>query len=119
MPQIKIKEVFYKDIKIIKTCKNCGVIYRPARGSYHAHIGLCIKCRSTALPRLSYGKWLMLKKAREMTRKLSGIKRETRKNNWNQKHPIRHRIKALESYHRCKDFAGNRKRSHHKKKTAV
>jgi len=39
-------EIFYKDIKIIKCCRICGVEFRPeASNKYRLYLGLCYTCK--------------------------------------------------------------------------
>lgn len=41
----KDKLKFYKDLKLIYFCKECGVEYRPQRFTYKANLHRCWKCR--------------------------------------------------------------------------
>jgi len=116
MPILK-KTKFYKDIKIVKRCKKCGVPFRPARYSYH--LGLCIVCRREFI-KFSRPSW------KESVAKMTPERREEfmekeylRWQKWVNAHIDRRRYLALKSYHQRKYIPSNRARSHHKKKTAV
>lgn len=103
----------YKDIKIIKFCKVCGVEFRPKRYSSQASIGLCIKHRREyykELRRLYGWKTWSPEKKKEVARK--------RYPNWlrwvrkNKKNIERRRATALKSYHRRKNDPKNKARKH-------
>lgn len=100
----------YRDIKLIKFCKVCGVEFRPARYSVAARLGLCIKHRREyqreRAKRYGWHTWSPEKK-----------KESTRKNysvwlNWVKNHPDYRRKLALESYHRRKLDPKNKARKH-------
>lgn len=93
----------YRDIKLIKFCKKCGVEYRPARYTFFAMLGLCWKCR-----RLYYRKWYLEswkpwfaaqpKEKQDQIRKAKLVNLKV----WVMKNKIKRRKQALESYHRNK-----------------
>lgn len=100
---------FWRDIKIIKFCKECGVEFRPARYSYLSALGLCYKHR-----RLYFQK-----ERRAWYKNLSPeAKAKYIKNNyklwkaWVEKHKDKRKQQALASYHRHKLDSKNKARKH-------
>lgn len=101
---------FFRDIKVIKFCKavehgrQCGVAYKPARGSFFARLGYCYVHR-----RKYYKEWYTEKfvpwfdnQSEETKRYYRRIKREIW-DAWVAKYPERRRSIALTSYHKNKD----------------
>ena len=103
------ERAYYKDIKIIKFCKVCGVRYRPARYSHQASLGLCHTHRR--IYKLEeFRKWFK-KLSPEVQKKYRDREYEIWKK-WVLKHMDRRRKMALESYHRRKGEPKNRARKH-------
>lgn len=96
----------YRDIKIVKFCKVCGVEYRPARYSHIGAIGMCWKCRKEAI-RLWQKKWwgnLSEERKKEYKKKRYEMWKK-----WVVKNLERRRKQALKSYHKNKDKHRNRR----------
>lgn len=97
----------YRDIKLIKFCKVCGVEYRPARYSFSAHLGLCHKHR-----RVYYKNWYAnyflpwFKKQPPAVKQKYREKKYASWKKWVEKNIDRRRKQALESYHRRKKLKG-------------
>lgn len=96
---------FYKDVKIIKICKvpECGVEYRPERGSFFAEIGLCHKHRT-----IYYRNWY-INRFLPFFKKLPEAEKERYRKmklavwkKWVERNKDKRRLQALESYHRNK-----------------
>jgi len=110
---------FYKDIKVIKFCKakGCGVEYRPARGSFFSHLGVCHKHR-----RVYYMNWyanIFLPWFKKQTPEVQQKYRDMRYGvwlKWCKKNSGRRRMQALKSYHRRKSDPANKKRKHRRVK---
>src|SRR3990167_9700936 len=91
---------YYRDIKLIRFCKKCGVEYRPSRFSFFARLRLCWKCR-----RPYYAKWykdvfLPWWKAQtpERRQEIKAQRQETWRA-WVEENKGRRRAQALASYH--------------------
>ena len=104
---------FYRDIKLIISCKNCGVEYRPARFSFFASLKLCWKCR-----RIYYRNWYInkflpwfMKQPKEVQDKYRKMRYDAWLK-WVEKNADKRRKQALESYHRRKLDPKNRARKH-------
>lgn len=101
---------FYREIKIIRSCKVCGVEFRPARYSVAANLWLCIKHRREYQREQAklYG-WKSWSPERK---KEEAKKRYPVWLNWVKNHPERRRELALMSYHRRKLDPKNKTRRH-------
>lgn len=95
---------YYKDIKLIRFCKKCGVEYRPPRFSFFAMLRLCWKCR-----RPYYAKWYRTvflpwwkKQTPARQQEIKAQRQETWRV-WVDRNKNHRRAQALASYHRNKD----------------
>jgi len=111
---------FYKDVKVIKFCKFCGVSFRPQRGSFFSSLGLCHKHR-----RVYYRNWYInkflpffAKLTPEQQQKYRDMRYATWKK-WVSNNVERRRLQALESYHRNKDKPQNKARRHRRTHSPV
>ena len=99
-----MSKFFYRDIKIVKFCKICQVVYHPARYSFFAELGLCYVHR-----KIYYTKWYVnsflpwfKKQTPEAQKKYRDMKYNFWKK-WVEKNLNRRRVQALKSYHLNKD----------------
>jgi hypothetical protein len=104
------REKLFKDIKVIKRCKNCGVVFRPRRDVYHK---LCRTCRRK-VNYLNNKAWY--ERLSPEKKAIYWEKKYEQRRQWEKKNPMRRRVLALESYHRCKMKESNRKRKHRRTK---
>ena len=101
---------FYKDIKLIKLCKACGVEFRPLRYSFFAHLGLCHKHRKVWY-RNWYINWFLpwfKKQSPEVQQRYRDMRYGVWKK-WVENNKDRRRLQALVSYHKNKDKHRDRK----------
>jgi len=101
---------FYRDIKIIKFCKQCGVAYKPARWSFFAMLGLCWVCRRPYYQRWYRDSWLPYfnRQTPERQEEIKAQKIAAWKV-WVKRNLKKRQRQALESYHRHKDEHRGRK----------
>jgi len=94
---------FYKDIKLIRFCKKCGVEYRPPRFSFFASLRLCWVCR-----RPYYEKWYKERFLPYWNRQTPERKKEIKAQKhvvwlkWVEVNKEKRRAQALLSYHKNK-----------------
>ena len=104
---------YYRDVKLIKFCKKCGVEYRPPRFTFFAMFGLCWKCRRPYYKKFYNEVWKpwFAKQTPEMRAKIKG-KRYLVWKIWVTKNEIKRRQQALASYHKNKEkYRGRRHRA--------
>ena len=94
------QQPWYRTVKIIKYCKQCGVSFRPKRGSVGAQLGRCWNCRGKFLKEYqkthTWHTWSPEKKQRVLERHYP-VWLE-----WVSRNLERRRAIALASYHRRK-----------------
>ncbi len=94
---------FYRDVKLIRFCKKCGVEYRPPRFSFFARLRLCWKCRRPYYAKWykeSYLPWLKRQTPERIAEILKG--RQVAWRAWVEANKDRRRAQALASYHKNK-----------------
>ena len=104
---------FYKDIKIIKVCRVCGVSFRPPRFTHRASISLCIKHFRIQSNEAFKKRFAGLSKEEKS---LLSKKRYPYWLEWKKKNIIKRNKIALESYHRRKNDSKNKARRHRRTK---
>lgn len=94
---------FYRDVKLIRACKICGVQFRPKRYTTAAKLRLCHKHRE---------EWWKERYQKEMAYEQTPERKKMRFaawKKWVEKNEIRRRKLALDSYHRRKHLHAARK----------
>lgn len=94
---------FYKDVKLIKSCKVCHVEYRPPRYSFFAMLGLCWNCRRPYYKEWYEKRWKKWYAKLSLEDKLK-YKKAALVNwkAWVTRNEIKRRKQALDSYHKNK-----------------
>ena len=87
----------YKEIRLIRICKDCGIQYRPLRYSWQATMQRCYHCRKKWAKENSWWLTATLEEKKEYIRK-----NYDKLQKWNRTHPELRRKVALASYHRRK-----------------
>ena len=102
----KQKQTFFKNIKVIKFCKVCKVMFRPDRGSPESSIGLCYVHRKIFYNEHSKKRYQNF----SPEKKKEYIKKNAERYKiWISKNIERRRKIALVSYHRRKHLHKDRK----------
>lgn len=105
-----MRQKFYKDIKLIKFCKECWVEYRPQRYTFFAMLGLCWVCRRKYYKRWYHEVWKpwFAKQPPEVQAR----HKKTQLVNWKvwvTRNMLKRQQQALASYHRRKHLHKDRK----------
>jgi len=104
---------FYRNIKIIKFCKFCGVEYRPARYSFLSHLEVCHKHRNIYYRNFYINYFLPWFKRLPESEKTRYRKMNYKAwGKWVKKNIGKRRLLALASYHRRKHIISNKIRRH-------
>mgnify|MGYP001613690737 FL=1 len=97
----------YKEIRLIRICRDCGTQYRPLRFSWHAWTQRCYHCRGKWAKENNAKWWNSLTPERQKEYRKRGYQSWLR---WVKKHPEKRNKVALVSYHRRKSDPKNQAR---------